>query len=74
MASQVKACWPLTDPGANPTLERVSTNGLVPRLWVLSDTHTDHGANMRLVERLLPPKSRDHYDVLLCAGDVSVID
>lgn len=42
------------------------------RLWVLSDVHTDRATNVNWLQRHLPScRDGSHFDVLLCAGDVS---
>ncbi len=41
-------------------------------VYVISDLHTDHAANLRWVEQLqAPPPRRGRLNVLLLAGDVS---
>ena len=43
------------------------------RIFAISDIHTDHPANMKWIrDRMyLPERTPEHFDVLLCPGDVS---
>ena len=41
------------------------------RIFIISDVHTDHAANMEWLKARLPPRTATGFDVLLCPGDVS---
>jgi hypothetical protein len=41
------------------------------RVFVISDAHSDHKANLEWIKTRLPAPRADAFDVCLCAGDVS---
>jgi predicted phosphodiesterase len=40
------------------------------RVWVISDAHSDHKANLEWIKTRLPARRADAFDVCLVAGDV----
>lgn len=53
----------------------IATVTLLPgyhcRLFVISDVHADHAANLQWLEEKLPARTPNAFDVILCPGDVS---
>ena len=41
------------------------------RVWVISDAHSDHPANLAWIKTRLPARVPKVFDVCVCAGDVS---
>ena len=45
--------------------------GCYCRVWVISDAHSDHPANLAWIKTRLPERAPKAFDVCVCAGDVS---
>ena len=47
------------------------TPGYHCRVWIISDAHSDHPANLAWIKTRLPARVPKAFDVCVCAGDVS---